>query len=274
MIQSGNITWDVVTVDSDFATRGGKQGLLEKLDYSVIKTDGFDKKFISDYGIGAETFDVAIAYNTNVYSKDNHPKTWTEFWDSKKYTKARTMYKYPVGTLESALLADGVKPDQLYPLDVDRAFASLDKIKNNVNLWWTSGAQPPQLLSSGQNDIGVCWNGRITAAKTGGSPVDVEYNEAIVCGDSWVVPKGAKHKDLAMQFINFASTAEAQAQFSKLIDYAPTNSKALDLLPDDVKKRIGKSSSDANTKQIIVDSEWWADNFDSVNERFEKWLLK
>jgi putative spermidine/putrescine transport system substrate-binding protein len=274
MIKSGNVEWDVVTVDSDFADRGGKQGLLEKLDYNVIKTEGFDKKYISDYGIGAETFDVAISYNTKNLSKENHPTNWGDFWNVDKFKGVRSMWKYPVGTLESALLADGVKPENLYPLDVDRAFASLDKIKSNVKVWWTTGAQPPQLLANGDVNLAAAWNGRVVVAKNEGSPVEVEYNEAIVCSDSWVIPKGAKNKDLAMKFIAFASTPEQQAEFSKAIDYGPTNSKALDLLSEEVKKRIGKSSDEASTKQIIIDSSWWAENFNSVNERFEKWLLK
>lgn len=274
MIKSGSVEWDVVTVDSDFADRGGKQGLLEKLDYNVINTEGFDKKYISDYGIGAETFDVAISYNTKTLSTENHPKTWIDFWNSDKFPGTRSMWKYPVGTLESALLADGVKPENLYPLDVDRAFASLDKIKSNVKVWWTTGAQPPQLLANGDVNLAAAWNGRIVVAKNEGSPVEVEYNEAIVCSDSWVIPKGSENKDLAMKFIAFASTPEQQAEFSKIIDYGPTNSKALDLLSEDVKKRIGKSATESSTKQIIIDSSWWADNFNSVNEKFEQWLLK
>ena len=273
MVQSGNVEWDVVNVDSDFSVRGGKQGLLEKLDYNVIKKDDIDKSFVNDYGIGSDTFNVALAYNTNSFSKANHPQTWAEFWDTKKFPGARSMWKYPLATLESALLADGVKPENLYPLDVDRAFKSLDKIKSNVKIWWATGAQPPQALASGDVTAAAAWNGRITTAKSQGSPEDVEYNESLVCGDSWVVPKGAKHKDLAMKFIAYMSTPEQQAEFSKLIDYAPTNSKALSLLSEDRKKSIGKSDSDKSKKQIVVDINWWADNYNSVDERFQKWLI-
>ena len=134
-----------------------------------------------------------------------------------------------------------------------------------------TGAQ--QALASGDVTAAAAWNGRITTAKSQGSPEDVEYNESLVCGDSWVVPKGAKHKDLAMKFIAYMSTPEQQAEFSKLIDYAPTNSKALSLLSEDRKKSIGKSDSDKSKKQIIVDINWWADNYNSVDERFQKWLI-
>ncbi len=44
MVQSGNVEWDVVNVDADFAIRGVKNNLFEKLDYNVIKTDTDRKK--------------------------------------------------------------------------------------------------------------------------------------------------------------------------------------------------------------------------------------
>jgi len=274
MVNSGNVEWDVVNVDSDFAIRGGKEGLLEKLDFNTIKTDGFDKQFVNDYGIASETFDVALSYNTNTFTGDNHPKTWVDFWDTKKFPGQRSMQKYPEGTLEAALLADGVKPENLYPLDVDRAFKSLDKIKGDVKVWWSTGAEAPQLLANGEISSAAAWSGRVVAAKKQGSPEEVEYNQALVYGDSWVVPKGAKHKDLAMKFINFASEAEQQAEFSRNVDYAPTNSKALPLLTEEIKKRIGISSDNKASNKIYANTEWWADNYNAVNERFEKWLLK
>jgi len=272
MEQSGNIEWDVVNVDADFAIRGAKDNLFEKLDYNTIKTDGVDKKFISDYGIASETFAVAISYNTGAFTASNHPKTWSDVWDTKKFPGARSFQKYAEGTLEAALIADGVKPDKLYPLDVDRAFKSLDKIKPSVKTWWTAGAQAPQLLATNEVSTAAAWSGRVLAAKKQGSPVDVEYNQALLYADSWVVPKGSKNKDLAMKFINFCTTAETQAAFSKLVDYAPTNSKALPLLSEELKTRLGKSTNSA--KQTVANIQWWADNFNTVDARFQKWLLK
>jgi len=272
MVQSGNVEWDAVNVDADFAIRGAKDNLFEKLDYNVIKTDGVDKKFISEYGIGSETFAVAISYNTDTFTESNHPKTWSDVWDTKKFPGARSFQKFAEGTLEAALLADGVEPAKLFPLDIDRAFASLDKIKPSVKSWWTAGAQAPQLLASGELTVAAAWSGRVLAAKTQGSPENVEYNQALIYADSWVVAKGSPNKDLAMKFINFCTTAETQAEFSKLVDYAPTNAKALPLLSEELKKRLGQSTSSAT--QIVADVQWWADNYEAVDERFQKWLLK
>ncbi|MFM1655149.1 ABC transporter substrate-binding protein [Brevibacillus sp. B_LB10_24] len=273
MVESGNVEVDVANVDFDFSIRGGQQGLLEKLDFDVIKTDGIDPKLINDYGVGAELFSAVIAYNTDTFSAENHPKSWADFWDTKKFPGPRSMWKYPTGTLEAALLADGVKPEELYPLDVDRALKSLDKIKKDVKVWWTTGAQVPQLLANGEVVLAEAWNGRITTAKGQGAPEDVDFSQGLILSNVWIVPKGTKNKELAMKFIAFAADPQQQAAFSSIIDYAPTTSKAIDLLPEEVRKRLGQSAENAQS-QIYVDYKWWVENFDAVNERFEQWLLQ
>ncbi len=273
MVETGSVEWDVVSVDTDFAIRAGREGMLEKLDYNVIHKDGIPDNLVFDYGIASSLFSTVIGYNTKAFSTDNHPKSWAEFWDTKTYPGARSFYKSPTWTLEAALLADGVKPEELYPLDVDRAFKSLDKIKGDVKVWWNAGAQPPQLLATGEVPLSAAWNGRITDAKTQGGPVDLEYNQGLVAANVWVIPKGSKNKDLAMKFIDFDIAPEQQVAFSTNIDYAPANQKAIDLLPQDAKDRLGQSPENLK-KQIYIDAAWWVDNFDSVNERFQQWLLK
>lgn len=270
MVQAGNVEWDVVNSDTDVALRLEKEGLLEKLDYNVIDKTDIYPELVTDFTIGLQLYYTNIAYSSELFSADNHPKTWAEFWDTEKFPGARSLYRSPMGTLESALLADGVTPDKLYPLDVERALASLNKLKKDVKVWWDAGAQPPQLLATKEVGVAAAWNGRVSAAKTKGSKVDNEFNEALGMSTSWIIPKGAVHKELAQEFISFALKPEQQAAYSQLIDYAPTNKKALDLLPEDVKQRLGSGQKN----KIMIDVKYWAENFDKVNERFNKWLLE
>lgn len=271
---TGNCTeWDVVNVDSDFVIRAGKEGLLEPLDYNVIDATGVEKSLVQEYGIGAETYSTVISYNTDDYTEENHPKTWADFWNVEKYPGDRALWKYPVTVLEAALLADGVKPDELYPLDVDRAFKSLDKIKEHIKVWWTAGAQSPQLLATGEVSLSGSWNGRVLKAASNKAPEAVEYNQGIMLSASWVVPKNAPHKKLAMEFINYATKPEQQLKFSQNIDYGSMNQKAVDLMDKDLKERLGQTD-ELLQSQIKVNWDWWVENFDEVNERFQKWLLE
>lgn len=273
MVSSGKVEWDLVDADSDFVPRGMKQNLLEKLDFNVIDKTDLEPSLVTDYSVGAELFAYVIAFNTDAYAKDTQPKSWSEFWDVSKFPGKRALWKWPIGTLEIALLADGVTPDKMYPLDVDRALKSLDKIKKDVQVWWSTGSQPAQLLTDKEVVLGAAWNGRITAAQKQGAKIDVDFGQSILLGDSWVVPKGAPHKDLAMKFISFATSPETQAAFAKNIPYGPVNKKAFDSLDDATKASLA-SSPDKRAKQMLINMDWWAENFDSVNQKFNDWLLK
>lgn len=107
MVDSGDVQWDVVTCDADFAYRGGSQGLLEEMDYDVISKDGIEDS-CSTYGVPSYTWANVIAYNSSKYQADTAPQSWAEFWDTSKFPGERTFYKSPYETLEVALLADGV----------------------------------------------------------------------------------------------------------------------------------------------------------------------
>lgn len=273
MVESGNVNVDVADVSSDFVPRGTAEGILEKLDYNVIDKEGTLDEYVSEYGIGADLVSTVISYNPKSYKDGNHPKTWADFWDTNKFPGKRAFWKYPMTILEAALLADGVKPENMYPLDVNRAFKSLDKIKGDVKVWWDAGEQAVQLVSNKEVAMSLAWSGRVLNAKNDGAPIEMEYNEQIIIGDSWVVPKGTKNKDLALKFIDFAIKAKQQAEFSKQIGYAPTNADALDLMSEEEKKHLGQTPEKLENA-VLVDYQWWLENYDKVNERFQKWLLE
>ena len=153
MVQSGNVEWDLVDVGDLNVIAGMKDNLLEPLDYQTIDTKGVFPQVVHKYGIGTIYYSTVLAYSTKKYAKGDHPKTWAQFWDAKAFPGPRTMRDNPADNLEFALLADDVPIDKIYPLDVERAFKSMDRIKKDVNVWWTTGAQPAQLLSDGEVEL-------------------------------------------------------------------------------------------------------------------------
>ena len=169
MVESGKVTWDVVDVEADFALRAGREGLLEPLDFKQIAKRTIDPRFVTIYGAGSFYFSFILGYNTKVLG--NAPQDWAALFDTRAFPGKRALYKWPSpGVLEIALLADGVNPAQLYPLDLDRAFKKLDSIKGEI-AWWGSGDESQQLLSSGTAGLGMFWNGRVNALRDGGAPV-------------------------------------------------------------------------------------------------------
>ena len=221
---------------------------------------------------GAEIYTSVISWNSDKTSAEDAPQTWADFFDTEKYPGKRAVWQYPVTVLEAALLADGVPMDELYPLDLDRAFAKLDTIKDDI-VWWTKGAEPSQMLSTGEADYALAWSGRIATAKDEGSPVDMHYNGGIMISAGWVVPKNAPNKENAMKFIEFISEAPQQYGFSELIPYGSTNPEAVALMSDEMKVDLGQSDEQLEN-EIYLNNTYWAENLSSVEERFNAWLLE
>ncbi|NBN99433.1 MAG: ABC transporter substrate-binding protein, partial [Flavobacteriia bacterium] len=175
MVESDNVTWDVVDVEMDFAIVAAKQGLLEPIDFNVVDKSKIDPRFAADHFVGSFYYSFVIGYNKDVLKKA--PQKWADLFDMATFPGKRTFYKWSApGALEIALLADGVTPEKLYPLDLDRAFKKLDTIKKNI-LWWGSGAESQQFLASGEAPIGMFWNGRIFAIQQEGGNVDTAWGQ-------------------------------------------------------------------------------------------------
>ncbi|MGN0915505.1 MAG: ABC transporter substrate-binding protein [Succinivibrio sp.] len=270
MVENGTTEWDVMNCDAYWGVYAGKKGYLEKIDYSVV-TEKLDKDVQLEHVVGAEVYDSVLSYNSDKYTSDTAPKNWAEFFDLEKFPGKRAMWQYPVTVLEAALLADGVPMDKLYPLDLDRAFAKLDTIKSSI-VWWTKGAQPAQMLATGEADLALAWSGRIMTARDEGSPVNLNYNEAMRIAAGWVVPKNAPNRENAMKFVNFVSSAKMQAAFSAKIPYGSTNPEAVKLLSAEQLERIGQSEEQIK-HEFYINNDYWADNLNTVVDRFNSWLL-
>ncbi|MGD9508472.1 MAG: extracellular solute-binding protein, partial [Geminicoccaceae bacterium] len=174
-------------------------------------------------------------------------------------------------TLEVAAMGGGQVREKLYPIDLDLAFKMLDGIKSNLT-WWTSGAQGAQLLIDGEVDMGTAWNGRLYQPKLDGAPIDYTFDEALYVCDSMVVPKGAKNKKEAMQFLANMMDAQNQATFAKHIPYGPVNTKAFALL--DAERLALLPNSEQNSKTAVFQNfDYWAAEGDAIFDRFNNWLL-
>lgn len=272
MVQSGRVEWDVAEPEDQDLFRGMDEGLFEPLDFKVINTQGLDKEFVYSHGVKGILFSANIVYNTKAFPAGSGPKSWADLWDLRKFPGKRSLLKSATYTLEIALLADGVGPKNLYPLDVDRAFRSLDKIKPSV-IWFQTPAQATQLVVDGQAEAGMAYNGRIFAVKQEGAPVELEWNQAIFASNTWAVPKGAKNKEAAMKFIAFALRPEIQAEMAKLLPYGPSNRNAFKFIPQ-TRARDLPTNPEYAARTISLDVNWWGKNLAKVEERFNDWLTK
>ncbi|WP_459616714.1 ABC transporter substrate-binding protein [Bordetella sp. 2513F-2] len=273
MVETGNTQWDVVQALGMWIPQGVKSGLWEKLDFGVIKKDGVPNSLVDDYSIGNSTYGMVLAYNTNAF-KGNPPASWSALWDTQGHPGARGMFDGPRYSLEAALLADGVPPDQLYPLDVDRAFKSLDKIKNDVAVWWKQWPQVPVLLASQELTMSLTSNTRINSVrKAEKAPVDLSWKQALMTVDFLAVPRGAKNRENAMKLIQWMNDPKRQAALAKMTGIGPGNARAMEHLTEEENTELA-SYHYQKGEMVLFDNAWWADNEQAMTQRWNQWKLQ
>jgi putative spermidine/putrescine transport system substrate-binding protein len=268
-VLSGSPSFDLVGLGCAEGARAAKEGLLEPIDYSLIpNAKDIDPRLRTEHTVGEWTFSTVLVWNTKTVKTP--PKTWGEFWDVKKFPGKRALGSNARQMLEIALLADGVAPDKLYPLDIDRAFKKLEEIKPHLALWWSSGAQSVQLLTDGEIDMQAIWNGRAQAAIDGGAAAAYTYNQGIYDVECFMVLKGSKNKVNAMKIINIMLDPKNQATAASMIDYGPVNPKAYEtgIVPVDRLKRL-PSAPDNLKQQAMLDAGWYASA--DADKAFARW---
>jgi putative spermidine/putrescine transport system substrate-binding protein len=274
MVDTNTVEWDVAQVSRGSVLNLMKKGeYFEPIDYDLIDT-GVGKEFRFERGLEMLVWAQVMAYRTDVFG-GAVPSGWADFWNIEKFPGDRSLVGAGSGNnpeLEFALLAAGVPADKLYPLDLDKAFASYDKIKSDVVKWWDTGAVPPQLLTDKEVVLSSVWNGRMAALQKAGVPAAISWSQGLLKRDCWAVPKGAKNKANAMKFIAFSTMAIPQARLSSLIPYGFVNDKSVNYLTEEQMKVL--PSAPAIRSQLVpYNYQWWVDNRDTVVARFNKWLL-
>ncbi|WP_347336476.1 ABC transporter substrate-binding protein [Bradyrhizobium japonicum] len=277
MVETKTVSWDVVDVSAGMAIQLCSQGVLETIDWKKV---GIDRaKFMTgdklDCGVPSQASATVLAYDKD--KLENGPKSIDDLFDVKKFPGKRGLWKGPGGNLEWALIADGVPIKDVYkvlrtPEGIDRAFKKLDTIKQDV-IWWVSGAQAPQLLADGQVVMTGAYNGRIyNAVKNSGKHFDIIWNAALLNVSAWVIPKDGPRRDDAYKFIAFAASAQAQADVTRYIPYAPGNKDAIALVDPAILLNLPTAPDHMGTLEI--DFAFWVENGDDLRQRFTAWLAK
>lgn len=276
--KSKAVTWDVIDIDTQTALSACADGLLEKIDWKKL---GLDRtKFI---GGGLQTcavpniiYATVLAYDTTRLKAG--PSKSADLFDLKAFPGKRGLRKSPVVNLEWALLADGVKQADLYTVlktkaGVDRAFRKLDTIKSDV-IWWDAGAQPQQMLGSGQVVMTSAWNGYVALAiKKDKKPFAILWDHQGLDWNWWALVKGGPHVDAGYRFINFASDPKRMAEQTRAIPYGPANADAMPMVDNDVLPALPTAAVNMTTA-LMIDAKFWAGRGDALQERFSAWLAR
>jgi len=291
MNEAGNVTWDLVDVVAADAIRLCDEGLAEIIDHDKVlapapdgtpASEDFGDLIVSECFIPQIVYSTTFGYRTDMVSST--PTSVCDVFDLEKFPGKRALEKNPINNMEWALLCDGVAPDQVYevlgtPAGVEKALAKLGTIKDNV-VWWTKGAQTPQLLADGEVVMGSTYNGRLfSVIEEEKQPIAMLWDWQVFDLDGWIVPTGTKNKAAVMEYLRFATDTQRLADQAKFISYGPARKSSAPLVGKHATLGIEMAphmpTDPANSKTtLLYNYEFWADNRDDIDERFQSWLLQ
>jgi putative spermidine/putrescine transport system substrate-binding protein len=267
-VDAARVTWDVVNGASLTAISFCRTGLLEPLDPSLF--DEIDPKFkTGDCAVPINTYASVLAYDKKFEASP--PAGWADYFDLEKYPGKRGMWK-SVGLhqLEIALLADGVSPEELYPLDLDRAIAKLDTIKDQI-VFYESLAQGGEQMLSGAVVMTDTAGQRGMAASRDGAQFLPQWNQAVIAWEAYGIPKGSKNKQAAQALLRYMGTAEAQSRVAGEAGMGSTAKDPVEAPGLDALHQLWLPAGDNLKTAVTVDPAWWADHYDEATERFNTW---
>ena len=273
-VDSGNVTWDVVDTDIVWAaSQCGEDGLFMDLALDIIDVSNIQNQdLVGSCYIPAMQYGSIFVYNEETYAEA--PQGWVDFFDVEKFPGKRAINgdagDLGPGIIEAALMADGVAPDDLYPLDMDRAYAKLDSIREHL-IFWTTGAESQQMVETGEADMVYLWSGRAFGAIENGAAYQPVWNGGLTVNDAIGVPKNATNPDASMAWINYYLGVQAQEIMAEESSYSPVHADAEPNFSE-LAQRFDVARPEIAEQMVTTQPQWWAENFDEQLERWADWL--
>ncbi|MCP4819956.1 MAG: extracellular solute-binding protein [Shimia sp.] len=294
MDEAGNVTWDVVDVVAADAIRLCDEGLAMEIDPDTMlaaapdgtsAADDFGDLLVSECFIPQIVYSTTFGYRTDLVG-DTAPTDICAVFDTDAYPGKRSLEKRPINNMEWALLCDGVAKGDVYdvlatPEGQDKALAKLDSIKDDV-IWWSAGADTPQLLADGEVIMGSTYNGRLfSVIEEQKQPVAMLWDAQVFDLDGWIIPAGLsdERKQRALDYIMFATDTQRLADQAKYISYGPARKSSAPLVGKHADMGIEMAphmpTDPENAKNtFLYNYEFWADYRDDIDAKFQAWLAK
>jgi putative spermidine/putrescine transport system substrate-binding protein len=227
-------------------------------------------------------YGTVLVYNKDVFPDPaTAPSSMNDLFDTTKFPDAKrcmfdgAQYGW---NLEYALQADGVAPEDIYttlgtPEGLQRAFAKMDKIKNNI-VYWATGAESVQFILDGQCDMGTTWNGRpaLRIKDEPDLPLGVSWKGALLDGDPFGIPTSVEggQFDAALSALAYALQPVSQCDLENELAYGQIMS--VEPFPGcltDFAKVWGPQPADM--LPFPPDPQFWADHATAYLDAWTTW---
>jgi putative spermidine/putrescine transport system substrate-binding protein len=269
-VKTDSVDIDVADVVSGWILKGDKQGLFAPLDRSIINVEGIIPEAVRDNQLGYASFAGGIGWsNERAPERSQHPETWPEFWDTETFPGRRGLRTRIVETLEVAVMGDGVNPKEVYPIDVERGFAALDRLRDHLQF---IGPTPKTIerISTNECDFTHTYNGRAFGANKAGIPIGYSFKQNFI-GLAWCTAISKSPNPVgAQRLIASFTNVERQGRFGSMIAYPGTNPASRELVDADVRPW----TPDVTAPDACIDNlDWWGDKVEELTERYKEWQI-
>lgn len=272
-VQTNTMEWDLVELLPSECVMATREDLLVPIDYDRVEMpELFMPEARQSHYVSTYNYTTGIGYNSADFA-DTHPETWAEFWDVERFPGRRGLRSRPDNVLEIALLADGVAPADMYPLDLDRAFAALDRIKPHIARWTDTAPQTIEMIQTGELDFSHTFNNRVVAAQASGVAAGFNTRQLMIMFNAFATPVGSPNIEAAQQLLGYMMRPDLQAELWNELKLIPVTSAAVDMIPED--ERLAWFPDLSTGMHLPIDADWWGaeGQFAEVTTRFREWLL-
>jgi putative spermidine/putrescine transport system substrate-binding protein len=259
MADENAVVWDTTDGDRFDTIALARGGYLQPIDWSVVDRDRMYPEFFMDEGMAAYAYSFVIVYDADAFA-DRPPQSFADFWNLKDFPGQRALWKY-MSTLEPALLADGIDPAALYPLDLPRAARKLTEIKNDT-IFYDSFAQCAQAVRDGEVSMAVISNSHAKRLhlSTAGKKT-FTYSQGQICMGQWpAIKNNPGGRENLMKFFASVQQPEVQVRIAQALGFSPANPEAFAMLPAEDQK-YDPMTAENRAKQYFRDEEYYAEHY-------------
>lgn len=261
----------VANVVSDAATgelyREIAEGLIEPINYDALAPEPMFDEARHEYGFGASYYSTIMAWRKDVKA----PSNFVEFFDTENFPGTRGLPDYPDFVLPFAALAAGMTTEEVSQgLDLDLAFETLNRVKDDV-IWWQAGAQSAQLLKDNEAQYVISWSGRVI----GHDDIAWSFQDGMLDVSWWVVAKGAsdEEKEVLWKWMHEQSKPSVQLCITEETSYPGPALGLAEMLPAEMLPTIPTSEQN-KAVQWLLNGQWWFDNAAEIETRWNEFKLQ
>jgi putative spermidine/putrescine transport system substrate-binding protein len=199
----------------------------------------------------------------------DQPKTWADFYDTKKFPGKRAWPAvfYTNGIFESALMADGVPPDEIYPLDLERAAAKIETVFDDFVIY-EAYPQVASFLTSKTASMALAPNGIFAGLKNKGVDCETIWSVVPLTSDnSMSIMPDAPDLAAAQALAVYCADPTRQADFAVRTGYGPPSKAAFDKLTPEQVQQLPNAPGRAVLKEDVAYTSTHVDEMAAVNKK-------